>query len=549
MNYSGLFKIIGAYLFVMSLFLGIGLAVCIYFEHYLPVKHPYPNTATGAFLITLILCFITAIISRKIGISADKSLQLKEAILSVVVIWILTILFSALPFRLSGVLSDMSDACFEAVSGLTTTGATLMHPKSYGPDGIEIPIHKVFYGFQKIEYSFYGTVTPIIDPATKKIISEGVEALPKGILFWRSFTNWIGGLGVVLLFVALLPAIGERGKVLFRYESTGPLFSPLFPQARKTSIVLFEIYLGITALCIIFLLIVNPAIGLFDSIAIAFSALSTGGFSTKNSSIAFYNSLGTEVVTMIFMVAGATNFALYYHFLRGKFFKLFEPEAIMFYLLLITFCIAASLQLVGESMYTLTDQKGISTYSLSEAFRYGSFQIISSMTNTGFCTINYDLWPFFSQNVMISAMYFGGMAGSTCGGLKIIRVLILFQCIRYVVKSIFRRNEIRSIRVGNRDIDQETAFNVLGFFLIVISTSLIGITFLVFSGIDPETALGLNACMINNTGLAFRMAGPVESCAFLSFFPKFICMAWMLLGRLEYYIWFVLFLPSFWRKD
>jgi trk system potassium uptake protein TrkH len=191
---------------------------------------------------------------------------------------------------------------------------------------------------------------------------------------------------------------------------------------------------------------------------------------------------------------------------------------------------------------------GTSTYSLCDAVRYGFFQMITAMTATGFSTIDYDSWPSFSQSIMLVSMYFGGMAGSTTGALKIIRICILAQCLLFSIRSLFRKAEVRYMRIGSREIDPETSTGVLTFFLITIFSSLIGVHLLVFNGVDLETSFGLNACMINNAGSSFRMAGPGEGCAFLSPFGKLICMIWMLLGRLEYYAWFALLLPSFWKK-
>ena len=539
MNVLGIVRITGAYLYIMACFLAIGACVGVWFHE---------SAVAIAFLESLLLCSASAWIMRRIAQKTDRSLQLKEVLLAVVSIWILSIIFAALPFTMSGVLDHFLDACFEVVSGLTTTGISILHPKQYDPHGKEIPIQSVFYGFQYIEYTFYGTIKPLFD-SNGKIVATGIEAVPKALLFWRAFLNWVGGLGVVFLFVALLPALGQRGRMLFRYESTGPVFSPLFPQARKTSLALALIYLVLTLLCIGAFIFFVPNMKIFDAICTSFSALATGGFSVTNAGIASYNSLSAEVITMIFMVLGAINFALFYDLWKGKLFKLFQLELFVFLALIAILGCIVSWDIIGAKKFTLTDSGYTGTYSVEEAFRYGFFQVITAITTTGFTSIDYDQWPFLGQTIMLVLMYCGGMAGSTAGGLKIIRVCILFQCARSAVHSIFNRNQIRPIRVGDREINNETAFGVLAFFLILMGTALVGILGLVFCGVDPETALGLSGSLLGNVGCAFRMAGPTSSCAFLGTLPKLISMAWMLLGRLEFYIWLAIFLPSFWKKD
>jgi trk system potassium uptake protein TrkH len=540
-------RIVGSYLYVLAFLLAVGGLVSAYYQFCVPPRlHPQPH-ATHAFLQTFVLCFISAAALRYASRESGSGLELKEAIVAVAAIWVVSIFFASLPFLLSGSLEHPIDACFEVVSGLTTTGASILHPKAYDASGHEIPITQTFYGFQKIEYSFFGTVKPVLNEKGRAILI-GTEAFSKGLLFWRAFLNWIGGLGVVFLFVALLPALGQKGRTLFRYESTGPAFSPLFPQVRKTALVLFAVYTILTLLCIGSYLAVDPAMDVLDAVCTAFSALATGGFSLKNASIAGYSSFGVEVVSMVFMVVGAINFALFYELWRGRIYKLFQVELLSFLGLILLIGSIVSWDIIGAKKFTLTDIGQVGVYNIGEAFRYGFFQIITAITTTGFVTIDYDKWPFLAQTFMLVVMFLGGMAGSTAGGLKIIRVCILFQCFRHAISSVFKRSEMRIMRVGDREIDSETAFGVLAFFLIFMATSLAGILVLVFFGVDPETSLGLCGCMINNVGCAFRMAGPTSSCAFLGVVPKSMCIIWMLLGRIEFYVWFALFLPSFWRR-
>ena len=294
MNVKGVLQTTASFLYVLCGLLAIGLIISCYFH----LQNIAEKQVSIAFLQTLGLTFVSATCLRFYTRNASNSLQLREALLTVAVIWLVSIFFCALPFTLSGALDHFIDACFETVSALTTTGASILQAKNYDAAGLEVPIVRTFTSFQKIEYSFYGTVKPIIDPISKKVLLTGVEAFPQALLFWRNLLSWIGGAGMVLLFVALLPALGNEAKKLFRYESTGPSFSPLFPKARQTAIVLFKIYAGLTLLCIAFLLLTNHSLSFYEALNIAFTTLSTAGFSSKNASLASYGSLATEVVVI-----------------------------------------------------------------------------------------------------------------------------------------------------------------------------------------------------------------------------------------------------------
>jgi trk system potassium uptake protein len=550
MNFKGIGLVVSDYLFMFAGFtFFFGVAICLYFQFYVPASfHPAPHP-TEAFILTMLITLFCAVMLKVVCEGGEKFIQLREAIVLVVSIWLITSVVGALPFTISGTLEHFIDAWFEAVSGLTTTGSTILHPKAYDATGQEVAIVSNYVAFQPIQYIFYGTVKPVIDSATHKVLFSGVEALPQGLLFWRSFLHWYGGMGIVLLFVALLPALGTSGRVLFRYESTGPLFAPLFPQVRQTAIVLLAIYIILTLANIFFLLITNSRISVFDAVNVAFSTISTGGFAPKNASIGAYESSATDIVTMIFMTAGGINFAIYYDLIKGRFYKLFDTELLAFLGIIAVASTIAAWGIHGSNKILLTGPlEHPETYSWADSFRYGAFHVISCITNTGFSSCDFDKWPAISQTIILLVMYLGGMAGSTSGGLKIVRVCILWKCAKNAIVSLFRRSEVRITRIGNREIDSETTIGVLTFFLIMVLTSLVGILALLIIGVDIETSIGLNGCMINNTGNAFRAAGPTESCAFLSPIGKFICIVWMLVGRLEYYAWFALFLPSFWKN-
>lgn len=543
MNFRGILKVSSAFLYFLTALITIGFFVSLHFH----LKEGSQALIVSAFLQSALLSLASATILYFFSKDADISLQSKEAIIAVVLIWILSIFFCSLPFSLSTACEHQIDALFETISGLTSTGATILQAKNYDAQGVEIPVVASFQELHKVDYSFYGTVKPIIDPQTKRLLT-GVEAFPQPLLFWRSWLQWIGGIGMVLLFVALRPALGPEAKKLFRFESTGPSFSPIFPKVQETAVVLIGIYIALTAISSALLLLTNHELSLFEALNISMATISTGGFSTKNASIASYNSLATELIVMIFMVLGALNFSCYYFIIRKQLKKLLDPEFVMFFVFLIFFCAFVSFNIYHTPKASLLHAKTAHSYSAPEAIRAGCFQAVSTMTTTGFATANYDEWPFFSQAILLITMFFGGMSGSTAAGLKIIRICILFKCLTYHIHSTFKGNVVRVIRLGGKEISQDVAFGVLAFFLTLVVSSLIGLLLLVADGVDLATALGLNASMINNAGAAFRMAGPLDSCAFLSPFSKIICMIWMLLGRLEFYCWFAILLPSFWQK-
>ncbi len=549
MNYKGILRIIGVYFFLLSFLCGIGFFVSLYFSLFGANPEYYPNEPVVPFLEITFACILIGTFLKFVTKNETKAIFLREGILSVISIWLITALVGAFPFFLSGTISSFTDSFFESVSGITTTGSTIIHSKEYDKNGREIPIQLTLTEFQKITYTFYGTVAPIIDPASNTIEKYGVEALPHGLIFWRVFLQYIGGLGMVILFIALLPLLGQQGSVLFRYESTGPMFVPLFPQIRQTAFVLISTYLLLSFFCVLSLLWANKELPLFDACTLSLATISTGGFCGKNGSIGAYNSASMEIVIMIFMVLGSLNFCIYYYLYKGKLWRLLQPEYLMFFFTLLISCMLVSFDLYGTKKFLLVDspENGKATYNAVESMRYGFFQVISSMSSTGFATANYDNWPFFTQSMMLVTMFMGGMAGSTAGGIKSIRLCILLLVSGYAVQSLFRTNEVKVLRLGTREIDSKTTIGVLCFFLLMVLSALIGLLLLVLNGVDLETSLGLSACMINDTGASFRAAGPLQSCAFLSDFGKSICIIWMFLGRLEFYIFFVLFLPTFWK--
>lgn len=526
-------KILGYFLFCFSALVLLALGVALYYDFFIEFSnHPFPKSA-DAFLITLIVSLGLALLFRFIGRKATDIFHRKESILVVALIWIIASAISALPFLLTKTLERPIDAYFESVSGLTTTGASTLFPKKYNPNtGQEEVVVISDHDCPVRKYDFYGNISRVWDPTTDTY-RTGFSAISQPVLFWRSLIQWIGGVGIVFVFIALLPALAIGGKFLFEAESLKPSPDTIAPRVKETARYLWVIYLGLTLLQIILLMVTNRDINLFHAVITSFSTISTGGFSVHTNSIAGYGSSTTEWIVMLFMVLGAINFALYFFVFRGKFQRLKDPE---FYFFLA--CI------VGACGLTVWKLWGYDAH----AFRNGCFQIISSLTCTGFFSTNYEVWPFAPQAMMLTCMYIGGMTGSTAGGIKSARHLILFRSFKYRTERLFRPDSVQTLRLGQKEITNDSLFNTFNFFWTIIITASVGMLLLIFDNVDLETSISIIGCCMNNTGLGFRAVGPEGSFAILSPFSKSVAMIWMLLGRLEFFAFLILLIPSFWRS-
>lgn len=526
-------KVISKYLFYLAGLLCIPLGMAAYYQ-FISTSHPQPHS-TWAFFLTLLICLGCAFVLRLIGRKAKDLFYRRESILIVVLIWIITSLISSLPFALSRTLSPLN-AYFEAMSGLTTTGVTMLCPKVYDPmTEEEVPIHLTNPHVPNKTYIYYGTVAPIRDPDTGLILHSGIEAVSKALLFWRSLLQWVGGMGIVVIFLTVLPALGVGGKFLYQMESTGPIKDGISPRVRETSSYLWKLYTFFTLLEVLLLLTTNKEMPLFDAVCTSLSNVSTGGFSVRNDSIASYNSAATEWIVFAFMLIGSINFSLYFHILRMKFYRIYVPDFFLFLGTAALGCLLVSSFLIPE-------------LGVAQAFRQGSFQALSAQSTAGFFSANYDHWPFASQMFMLLLMFIGGMSGSTAGGIKTSRFYIAYKILQNRLESIFRPDSVRKLYIGKKEVDDKNALTVLSFFCIVAFFTILGTVSLILDGIDPETSLGLIASLLNNVGLSFRAAGPTESLAFLSSLSKVLATFWMLLGRLEFFVVLLLFLPSFWKN-
>jgi trk system potassium uptake protein TrkH len=535
MSFAEISRVLSRYFLYLAAILLIPLSVAIAYEFFIEKKIYFSVPATFSFLETIGICLVSSMLCRWWGRKARGTLYRKESILLVVSIWFFTAAIGSCPFLITKTIKNPIDAYFETMSGLTTTGATIIYPKLYenGKEALAFVPNPLD---TSLVYSFYGTVAPLKDPATGEVVKVGIEALGKPLLFWRSFLQWLGGMGIVVLFIAVLPALAMGGKFLYENEMAGISKEGMTPRIKETASLLWKIYLGLTLLQVLLLKATNTAMPIFDAFTLSFSTISTGGFTVTNDGLLSYASLATPWIITIFMIAGSINFTLYFHGLRGKFYRFYEPEFFLYLVILVLGCLLMSFPLWHHSN------------SWSDSLAQGSFMAVSAQTSTGFSLISYDMWPYVCQFLMVILMFIGGMSGSTTGGIKVIRYFIVLKLIKNKIESLFRPEVVRVLKVGEKEITPKTGTTVLIFFCIVAFLVIVGTYLLVWDDHDIVTALGTISCMINNTGLSLGGIGATGSFAFLSPFSKIICILWMVLGRLEYLSVLVLLVPAFWRR-
>ncbi len=445
--------------------------------------------------ISLIIGVPLWVVSRK-----SHSLTNKDGFIIVTFGWVLTAIAGALPFYLSDVLPTITDAFFESMSGVTTTGATI-----------------------------------IGNPTTLPHLPNGIESLPKGILFWRSFIQWIGGMGIIVFTIAILPLLGVGGVQLFKAEVPGPVADKIRPRVRETAKVLWIVYVGITFAE--FLALGLAGMPWFDAICHAFTTMPTGGFSTKNASIAYYDSSTIHYIIVFFMFLAGVNFTLHFRALSGNVKSYFRDKEFLTFLSIAVFVtFAIFLSMVAKA--------GEWTHI---GFRDSLFQTVSILTTTGFGTADYELWAFFAQFLLLVLMFIGGMGGSTGGGMKIVRVMLIVKYTALETRRMLHARAIIPIRIGHRYISGDVIRNTVGFFLFYIF--IFGFTTLILASmnLDLESAIGASASALGNIGPALGEFGPTDNYALLPTLGKWLLSFCMLLGRLEIFTVMVLFSRTFWK--
>ncbi|MCD6327675.1 TrkH family potassium uptake protein [bacterium] len=415
----------------------------------------------------------------------------REGMAIVAIGWTVIGLFGALPFYLDNSFPTFIDAFFESVSGFTTTGSS--------------------------------------------VLSE-IEAVPQGLLFWRSLIQWLGGMGIIVLSIAILPFLGVGGMQLFNAEVPSPVPDKLKPRIKDTAIILWKVYALITLLQTVLLII--GGMGLYDALCHAFTTMPTGGFSTKNTSIAHYDSAYFDIVIIIFMLLAGINFSLHYQLLRGKtliFWR--DSECRVFLGAVVVLIIVVSLNIYGPVYETI-----------GESLRFGAFQVVSIITTTGYVTADYGTWPALSQIVLLLCMFLGASAGSTGGGIKWLRIMLCFKFCYRELFSIVHPRAIKNVKISGKPVPTAVMKNVVGFVLLYMGLFAVSTVLLACTGVDLVTSVGAVAATLGNIGPGLGLVGPVNNFAEIPYLGKWLLIWCMLLGRLEIYTVIILLVPEFWRK-
>jgi len=461
----------------------------------------YGDGIWWSFILTGVFSSVVGGVTWKV-FKPEEEVHTREAFLIVALTWLVVSLFGAFPFWISGILETYTDAVFETMSGFSTTGATIFGGTR--PDGIINPL--------------------LVD-------------VPESLLFWRSLTHWLGGMGIIVLTIAILPLLGIGGMQLYQAETPGPTADKLTPRVQQTAKLLWLVYAGFTLL-LFFLLWAHPSMDWFDAINHAFSTMATGGFSTYDSSVAAFNSVYVEIVITIFMFLAGMSFALHFRLFRGEAKYFFNDREFRFY----TFVIFAAILFVTSELM-IRD-----AYTFGDSLRYASFQVVSIITTTGYGSYDYELWPYFAQFTLLLLFFAGGCAGSTAGGLKMIRWLILVKNNVREIRQIIHPKAILPIMVGNKVIDPSVQRTVLSFFVFYIVIFLLGAFALALTGEDLVSALSASISSLGNIGPSFGQHGPSENYAITNDVGKWVMVLLMMIGRLELFTVIVLFSRSFWKQ-
>lgn len=474
-------KVLGLLLLLEGLFMLFAIPFSLYYHD--PDLFPI--------LISSGISILTGGLAWIFFIKAPGSFGRREGYIIVTFAWIIFSFFGCLPFVLSGEIPNFTDAFFETMSGFTTTGATILND---------------------------------------------IESMSHGLLLWRSMTQWIGGMGIIVLSLAILPILGIGGMQLFIAEVPGPTPDKLHPRIKATATRLWGIYIIFTGFETVLLLF--GGMNLFDAICHSFTTMATGGYSTKQAGIAFYTSPYIQYVITFFMFLAGTNFTLSYFALHMKWGKVWKNEEFRFYIGLIL-----SITIIVSIVLYFTENLSVET-----SFRNAIFQVVSIVTTTGYVTADYTKWVPFLWVIIFMLMFTGGSAGSTGGSIKMMRILLLFKNSLLELKRMIHPNAILPVRFNHRSVSSQIISNVLAFIIFYMLITVFGVIIISFLGYDLNTSLGAVAATLGNIGPGIGAVGPAENYYHFSGFGKWFLSFLMLMGRLELLTVLVLFSPSFWKK-
>lgn len=479
MNYGMIIHMLGWVCYFEAMFLALPLGVAAI----------YGETDGLAYLIVIALCLLTGFLASRWKLQSRK-IYGREGFVIVSLSWVLLSIFGALPFVISGDIPSYVDALFETISGFTTTGSSIL---------------------------------------------TDVEALSHANLFWRSFTHWIGGMGVLVFILAILPMkAGGAGLHIMRAESPGPSVSKLVPKIRTTALILYAIYLGMTVIQIVLLLLAGMP--LFDALTISFGSAGTGGFAVKNDSLAGYTNLQQAIVTVAMIMFGV-NFNVYYLLLRKKFRQVGSFTELWAYL-----------GIIGAAILVITVSVIPRFPTIYEAFHHTAFQVGSIITTTGFSTLDYNDWPAIARTILVLIMFIGACAGSTGGGIKVSRVVLLLKGVRNEIRRAISPRSVRRVRMDGHFVEEDVIRSVNAFVVIYAVIFIVSLLVVSLDEKDLVTNFTAVAATINNIGPGLNVVGPAGNFSSFSDLSKFVIMFDMLAGRLELMPLLVLFAPSTWKK-
>ena len=482
MNFHIIVRFTGILMFFLGLSMGAPLAVSFLFGD---------NCTQSLFLAMAITCFLGIILFVFTKNQKEKQLSHRDGIAIVTLGWMMAGLVGALPYLFAGVIPDFTNAYFESISGFTTTGASII---------------------------------------------TDIESLPEGILLWRSLTQWLGGMGIIVLSIAILPFLGIGGMQLYKAEIPSPVVDKLKPRISETARILWKIYFLITLLQVALLL--GGGMSLFDSFCHAFCTMPTGGFSTKNASIAQFSSAYFDFVIVIFMLLAGINFSLHYRLLKGDL-KIFgkDSECRVFLIMVGAFILLVTLDIYGD-VYK----------SLFQAFRFAAFQVSSIITTTGFVSADYEKWPHFSQLILLVCMFLGAMAGSTGGGIKIVRIILMVKHGYQQIFRIIHPHAVTTVKLNGQAVSTDVLGSIWGFFFLYMGLFVVASLVMAGLGLNFITSISSVAASIGNIGPGFGLVGPIRNYLEIPMAGKWVLISCMLLGRLEIYTVIVLLVPEYWRR-
>lgn len=451
----------------------------------------YNGSDVKAFLYTIIIMLSIGLASFCIK-AKNKTIYARDGFAIVAVGWILVSFFGALPFYFSGAIPSLIDSFFEASSGFTTTGSSIL---------------------------------------------RDVEILPMGIAFWRSFTHWVGGMGVLVLTLAILPSMGAGTLQIMKAESPGPSPGKLVPRVRQTAVILYGIYIIITVIQVA--LLKFTGMSLYDSLVHTFGTVGTGGFSNKNLSVGHYNNVAVEIIITLFMFICGANFALYYGAFKGNIKGIFKDEEFRLY----TGVVLVSIVLITLNIY-------INVYKdLGESLRKSSFQVVTIITTTGYATADFNQWPSFSKMILLILMFIGGCAGSTGGAIKNIRILLLIRTAKRDLLKIIHPKAVYTVRLGGKAVSESILAEVLGFFFMYMIIFFAATLVVSLDGKDLVTTISSVAATLGNIGPGFEIVGPIGNYSSFSYLSKLVLSICMIAGRLEIYPILLLLSRQFWKRQ